>query len=694
MRNRILSRLVSLSTAALFAAGSMVGGGQKIFCLQTPVYGAVLEMEEPEITIKQNAAWTEEEQFKGELSVEISGLSEWLKAQEQKPEEEEAKEEIAESVADPSEQQQEETDEETPEKTEAKEHTEDSAEMPEESETKPEGTSENFEDIGENTEETEKTGEEITIDDNEAENPESLEEEPENEEYPEKKSTEEGKTDFMASRQKHGLPASCLVWESRSDALEGRCYNQDRQLYTEKQSDSPEDNADEIKNMLLVTRISQYFQVDKELLPDTCEIQELVFPGQNGQPEPGTEIKYPISSDAVDEQPLIIKIPITLKEEFCCTESEAIFPVLSPPVSDEPDQEEEEKEQKRYQGTCLAIVRDGEQEIFAQTEEMVSLNKPPTPADYTISVKTDPETPKAGQILTYHIIIANTGKQPLPMIALKSSLSPSGLSGRWYPDQNAEIDASGSEAIFANLGAGETCRFCYQVKLPESLAEPVINTITARAQTVAEPGKMLVRGTSLKTMVTALKADFSVSKSANRTSAAPGDTITYQICIRNTGERTLHSVLSTERFQAENIIAQFVEKDGVILNKTKTQALISQIPPGEVFSLEATVTLPENLSSKELINQVLVRTKETGEKSLQSEAGVKILGISPAPFPTWPSGGDGENEIQNGDASAVLDHPKTSDDSSPAVWAVILGLAGLLLVSILGYQRYRRSQFD
>ncbi len=80
-----------------------------------------------------------------------------------------------------------------------------------------------------------------------------------------------------------------------------------------------------------------------------------------------------------------------------------------------------------------------------------------------------------------------------------------------------------------------------------------------------------------------LKADFSVKKTADRETAMPGETVTYQICIINTGEKTLHSVVGTERFQAEGIEARFVEQEGITLNSTKTKALIEKIAPGKQY---------------------------------------------------------------------------------------------------------------
>ena len=100
--------------------------------------------------------------------------------------------------------------------------------------------------------------------------------------------------------------------------------------------------------------------------------------------------------------------------------------------------------------------------------------------------------------------------------------------------------------------------------------------------------------------------------------------MTYQICIINTGEKTLHSVVGTERFQAEGIEAQFVEKEGIRLNSTRTKALIPQIAPGEAVSLQATVKIPEKTVNQKLFNQISVTSKETGEKQVTASAEITV----------------------------------------------------------------------
>lgn len=136
-----------------------------------------------------------------------------------------------------------------------------------------------------------------------------------------------------------------------------------------------------------------------------------------------------------------------------------------------------------------------------------------------------------------------------------------------------------------------------------------------------------------------------------------GDTITYQICIRNTGERTLHSVLSTEKFLDSRIKARFLEMEGVQLNKSGTKALIPKILPGESVGLKAVVVLPEDIESSELINQVTVSSDETKEKQIRSEAAVTVQGITHTPV-------EGQEDNQPPYETAYItehDSPKTGD---------------------------------
>ena len=113
--------------------------------------------------------------------------------------------------------------------------------------------------------------------------------------------------------------------------------------------------------------------------------------------------------------------------------------------------------------------------------------------------------------------------------------------------------------------------------------------VEAEARVKGRAAEVIRKNATTINSLEALKADLSVKKTADKETAAPGETVTYQICIVNTGEKTLHSVVGTERFQAAGIHAQFLEQEGVTLNSSRTKAMIQQIPPGEAVSLQAVV---------------------------------------------------------------------------------------------------------
>lgn len=439
--------------------------------------------------------------------------------------------------------------------------------------------------------------------------------------------------------------------------------------------------------VMLVTRISQYFQVTGEELPKAYTVTEALYPGNDGGLERASEVVCRILPERMNENIITVKIPVILREEYRDHAGARNIPVHYRGVTENKEQiEDAVSDATAY----LVLCGNGRKELIIQDHSEPVLEIPAAAYDYTVSVNMETETPKPGQTLRYQVNITNTGLKPFPMISLESSLMPDFLTGIW---SLGETDVSGQRAILTDLNVGESRQITCLVNVPEDFSESEItNTITAFAQKDTESEEPVVRSGYLRTEVTPLKVDFTVHKTADRTSAAPGDTITYQICIRNTGERTLHSVLSTERFQTENIRAYFLEQEGVLLSSDKTQALISQIPPGEVFSLEAEVILPETLTDSELINQVLVRTRETGDTVVEASSGVQIMELSPSPV-VEDSGR--ESDSAEGKESSIYGQipPKTSDDSQPFLWAILLGVSFLLFgVSLAAFWKKDKNE--
>lgn len=654
MKNRFLCRMTGFGMTVLMLTGMMN------ICLSGTAFGAEPGQQDEKLKMVSAAVWTDEENYRAELTVEITGLKAWVDSY--KNGKNDNKEMISDEVQlTPRPAFDEDAfGKKTDEEAEAKEKEERGIDKKTEAEETAEG---------------------------EPGTEEPVEEEPDAEESePESVEREESESAVKSS----DLCVNITEMRVTADASQFEKHIVTAVTVSDDLRETSDMTAGNNMEIVLEAWISKYFSVPEEELSKGCSSRILIFPGEGGEPEAGAEVTCVFTDEELGKDSCTVTIPLILKEEYRYCESARLLEVLVRSST----AEQQSFDDGKAGGIVLSMLENGQRIILLTDESGVVLEASETPADFALSIKTDSENPRPGQTLSYLVSITNTGRQPLPLISLESSISSSDLNYTWLSDGSLETDVTGKRAVLTDLYTGEIRQITCQVKIPEDRSESIVNRITASAQKTSDPGTTIVRDATLKTPVTPLKVDFSVSKSADRTKAGPGDTIIYQICIRNTGERTLHSVLSTERFQTENIRAQFVEKEGVLLNTDKTQALITEIPPGEVFSLDAVATLPEDLKSGELLNQVLVKTRETGNKIVQSTASVQIVNISPTSSPEDVSSaeqsGDGDNTGNGGFAAS--DSPKTSDDSNPAFWLIMLGTAFFASAGAWGYHQFRKKQ--
>ena len=295
-------------------------------------------------------------------------------------------------------------------------------------------------------------------------------------------------------------------------------------------------------------------------------------------------------------------------------------------------------------------------------------------ADLSLSVQAEDDTIKAGSDLVYTITAENTGECDLKDLRISYNFSEKGLSGEW--SEGAE-DAVGNTAYIEKLEVSATKIVYLTVHLPEERTTAVSLTLTAAAGKVSgdnDTGEAeeIVKNAELVTQIQALQAAFEVTKTADRSMAVPGDEIRFLICIRNTGERTLHSIVTTERFQLGNVPVRFLEKDSVRLNKSKTKAKIEQIAPGEAFGLEAVVTLPEDLEDQNLVNEVSVTTLETGEQTKIAQSEIQVKAAEEEKQEETNADIDGEMGSEQDESRPASTHPKTGDPYQPFLWLFMI----------------------
>lgn len=443
-----------------------------------------------------------------------------------------------------------------------------------------------------------------------------------------------------------------------------------------------EGESEETQKLTLVTYISEYFVPETDSVPKNMAAQQISVRSQSGEVTEITKLESVLNVEQNGQDEIFFRIPLILRQEYRFPAEKSSYPVT---------QEEPLQKDCTGAGTFLMTEENGEELVIAEGISPM-LDVEAAEADMELSVIAQNEKMKAGQTIRYQVEIANTGKLDLADIRLTSNLSCPKIRQLW---EDAEgLLTEGAVAEFAELKAGESRSFYVQAPLLDEQEKDLEHQVEAEARVKDRADEVIRKNASTINGLEALKADLSVKKTADKETAAPGETVTYQICIVNTGEKTLHSVVGTERFQAAGIHAQFLEQEGVTLNSSRTKAMIQQIPPGEAVSLQAVVKIPGKTADQKLFNQVTVTSQETGERLMEASASVMVKGeVAITPEEGLPLQGDDQGpasgQIQM--ARAASTHPKTEDDTRTDLWTL---LAVTALVTVLGGIWLRKKYAD
>ena len=640
--------------------------------------------------IDQSVFWKDRESGQAELGIRIRGLNEWLSGRrfsEDKEKNEKWDDELQETE-DPSVEQEEETEQKLPEDDWQKEE-ETEQELPEDDWQKEETEQEQPEDDWQKKEEAEQ---ELPEDD--WQKKEETEQELPEDDWQQEEKTEQ---DLPVNKVVEGI---AIEMEEGYEHVEQLASGETVQPEDEEQEktgpftpegtasgeenvgDEEEYESEEIQKLTLVTYISEYFVPETDSVPKNMAAQQISVRSQSGEATEITKLKIMLNVEQDGQDEIFFRIPLILRQEYRFPAEKSSYPVT---------QEEPLQKDCTSAGTFLLTEENGEELVIAEGISPM-LDVEAAEADMELSVTAQNEKMKAGQTIRYQVEIANNGKLDLADIRLTSSLSCPKIRQMW---EDAEgLLTEGAVAEFAELKAGESRSFYVQAPLLDEQEKDLEHQVEAEARVKGRAAAVIRKNATTINSLETLKADLSVKKTADKETAAPGETVTYQICIVNTGEKTLHSVVGTERFQAAGIHAQFLEQEGVTLNSSRTKAMIQQIPPGEAVSLQAVVKIPERTADQKLFNQVTVTSQETGERSMEASASVIVKGkitVTPEERLFVQSDDQDPASGQTQMARAASTHPKTEDDTRTDLWTL---LAVTAFVTVLGGIWLRKKYAD
>ena len=626
--------------------------------------------------IDQSVFWKDRESGQAELGIRIRGLNEWLSGRrfsEDKEKNEKWDDELQETE-DPSVEQKEETEQKLLEDDWQKEE-ETEQELPEDDWQKKEETEQKLPE--DDWQQEEKTKQELPEDD-------WQQEEKTKQELPVNKVVEGIGIEMEEGYEHVEQLASGETVQPEDEEQEktGPFTPEGTASGEENVGDEEEYESEEIQKLTLVTYISEYFVPETDSVPKNMAAQQISVRSQSGEATEITKLKIMLNVEQDGQDEIFFRIPLILRQEYRFPAEKSSYPVT---------QEEPLQKDCTSAGTFLLTEENGEELVIAEGISPM-LDVEAAEADMELSVTAQNEKMKAGQTIRYQVEIANTGKLDLADIRLTSSLSCPKIRQMW---EDAEgLLTEGAVAEFAELKAGESRSFYVQAPLLDEQEKDLEHQVEAEARVKGRAAEVIRKNATTINSLEALKADLSVKKTADKETAAPGETVTYQICIVNTGEKTLHSVVGTERFQAAGIHAQFLEQEGVTLNSSRTKAMIQQIPPGEAVSLQAVVKIPERTADQKLFNQVTVTSQETGERSMEASASVIVKGkvtVTPEERLFLQSDDQDPASGQTQMARAASTHPKTEDDTRTDLWTL---LAVTALVTVMGGIWLRKKYAD
>ena len=466
-----------------------------------------------------------------------------------------------------------------------------------------------------------------------------------------------------------------LTWENENQEYESgdenlfSSGNQDGSLENDKY-DFSDETISHPTSYELVVWLSEYFQPDASFMaPEGCLKEELPIETADGRSSSITGFRWKINSGEQGKQ---LKIPVTLRDEYRFPAEKHTVPTCQDILHANGAISGEEN------GGGVYIVKKVENEKTILCKALSkNLEIPAAHMDFSVEMEAKEKALYTGKRIHMAVNLTNNGQVPFYKISLQAKVKEQELVPVWEKEPGLEVLESG--AVLECLSAGETRTLSFYID-PDMNQKSNLELFAKTENPVS-----LEKAAEKQLTLQQGKASFTVKKTADCDNASPGETVTYQISIHNTGEVTLHSVVTTERFGLAGVTATFQEQRGITLNKSRTQAKIQEIAPGGCVNLKAKVVLPKDLKDQNLMNQIIVVTDETGEESaVRDQATIRVEDKEKDGNGSGNGNGGGNGDgtgigsgNNDGSTMAASTSPKTGDTSHKELFQVLILLSFL-----------------
>ena len=303
-----------------------------------------------------------------------------------------------------------------------------------------------------------------------------------------------------------GIEEENYVDTEETDRNEMSSQDRDENLQNE--------NEELQRTLCFSTYLSEYFILDQTGggLPYGIYTEEIPVITQIGIETTISKLYYTFTEADLEQDHVIISIPVTLREEYRYAETKTLFPVFQ----DSPLTVNLNGEQAS--GLYASVVEEVETNLFSGEESRKLLIQSKGPEllaragklDFSMELSQEKENPKAGEIVYYHVLLCNTGEREIENLVLQ--VQAKDYSVHWQQSQEHFIIDENSQAVLGKLAAGQTQELIFWLQSGESEEGVMEIKVQAYIQNEAEPVK---KERVISTMIQPLKADFTVEKTAD-----------------------------------------------------------------------------------------------------------------------------------------------------------------------------------
>ncbi len=274
------------------------------------------------------------------------------------------------------------------------------------------------------------------------------------------------------------------------------------------------ENEELQRTLCFFTYLSEYFILDQTGggLPYGIYTEEIPVITQIGIETTISKLYYTFTEADLEQDHVIISIPVTLREEYRYAETKTLFPVFQ----DSPLTVNLNGEQAS--GLYASVVEEVETNLFSGEESRKLLIQSKGPEllaragklDFSMELSQEKENPKAGEIVYYHVLLCNTGEREIENLVLQ--VQAKDYSVHWQQSQEHFIIDENSQTVLGKLAAGQTQELIFWLQSGESEEGVMEIKVQAYIQNEVEPVK---KKRVISTMIQPLKADFTVEKTAD-----------------------------------------------------------------------------------------------------------------------------------------------------------------------------------